>query len=100
MDGFTALADPTRRHIVDLLADGGKDAGTIAEHFSISKPAISRHLSVLREAGIITFEKVAQRRVYTILPGGLDDVDRWLERYRSLWSDRLDTLEETLKEER
>ena len=99
MDGFTALADPTRRSIVDLLADGEKDAGTIAGHFPISKPAISRHLGVLRNGGIVTMRRDAQRRVYSLRPEGLHDVDRWLAKYRSLWSERLDALEAALKEE-
>ena len=99
MDGFTALADPTRRSIVDLLADGEKDAGTIACHFPISKPAISRHLGVLRNGGIVTMRRDAQRRVYSLRPEGLHDVDRWLAKYRSLWSERLDALEAALKGE-
>lgn len=98
MDGFTALADPTRREIVDLLADGEKDAGTIAANFSISKPAISRHLAVLRDGGIVEVRRSAQRRIYSLRPQGLHDLDRWLSRYRSFWSDRLDDLEEALKE--
>lgn len=98
MDGFSALADPTRRGIVDLLSRGEKDASTIAAEFPISKPAISRHLTVLREGGIITVRKHAQRRIYSLRPDGLLDVDRWLSRYRSLWSERLDTLEQALKE--
>lgn len=100
MDGFTALADPTRREIVDILADGEKDAGTIASNFSISKPAISRHLGVLREGGIVAVRRDAQRRIYSLRPDGLHDVDRWLSRYRSFWSERLDSLEAALKEER
>ncbi len=100
MDGFTALADPTRRGIVELLAEGEKDAGTIAGHFPISKPAISRHLGVLREGGIVSVRPDAQKRIYSLRPEGLHDVDRWLARYRSLWSERLDALETALKEER
>jgi DNA-binding transcriptional ArsR family regulator len=98
VDGFIALADPTRRGIVDLLADGEKDAGTIAGHFPISKPAISRHLSVLRDGGIVTVRRDAQRRVYSLKAEGLHDVDRWLSKYRSLWSNRLEALEAALKE--
>jgi len=100
VDGFIALADPTRRGIVDLLAHGEKDAGTIAGHFPISKPAISRHLGVLRDGGIVTVRRDAQRRIYSLRPEGLHDVDRWLARYRSLWSERLDALETALKEEK
>jgi DNA-binding transcriptional ArsR family regulator len=99
MDSFTALSDPTRREIVDLLYRGSKDAGTIAEHFPISKPAISRHLSVLRDSGMIEMRKDAQRRVYSLRREGLREVDDWIARYRSFWSDRLDDLEESLKEE-
>lgn len=100
MDGFTALADPTRRGIVELLADGERDAGTIAGHFTISKPAISRHLGVLRDGGMVTMRRDAQRRIYSLRPEGLHDIDRWLARYRSLWTERLDALETALKEEK
>jgi len=98
MDGFAALADPTRRRIVDLLSTGELDAGTIATNFTISKPAISRHLSVLRDSGVVDVRKDAQRRIYSIRPQGLGEVDEWLAKYRSLWSNRLDVLEETLRE--
>lgn len=100
MDGFTALADPTRRGIVEFLADGEKDAGTIAGHFPISKPAISRHLGVLRDSGIVAMRPEAQRRIYSLRGDGLEEIDRWLSRYRSLWSERLDALETALKEEK
>lgn len=99
MDVFAALADPTRREIIDMLATGEKDAGTIAARFPVSKPAISRHLGVLRDGGIVAVRRQAQRRVYSLRPDGLHDVDRWLSRYRSFWSDRLDDLEAALKEE-
>lgn len=98
MDGFTALADPTRRGIVELLADGERDAGTIAGHFTISKPAISRHLGVLRAGGMVSMRRDAQRRIYSLRPEGLHDIDRWLAKYRSLWTERLDALETALKE--
>ena len=100
MDGFTALADPTRRQIVEILADGDRDASAIAQRFTISKPAISRHLSVLREGGLIEYRKAGQRRIYSIRPDGLNEIDEWLSRYRSLWSDRLDQLERALEEEK
>jgi DNA-binding transcriptional ArsR family regulator len=99
VDGFTALADPTRRGIVELLAEGEKDAGTIASRFPISKPAISRHLTVLVDSGIAERRAEAQRRIYSLRAEGLHDVDRWLARYRTLWSNRLETLEKALKEE-
>lgn len=98
MDGFSALADPTRRQIVELLSTGEKDAGTIAQHFPISKPAISRHLGTLRDGGIVEVRRDAQRRIYSIRREGLRDVEAWLHRYRTLWNERLDALEQALKE--
>lgn len=100
MDSFTALADPTRRGIVELLAAGEKDAGTIAGHFPITKPAISRHLGVLRDGGIIQMRRDAQRRIYSIRPEGLIEVGAWASKYQSLWEQRLDALEAALKEEK
>jgi DNA-binding transcriptional ArsR family regulator len=92
MDGFSALADPTRRQILELLAQGQLDAGSISSHFSISKPGISRHLKVLREAGIVDVEVAAQRRLYSVRTEGLADVETWLARYRGFWDERLDAL--------
>lgn len=100
MDGFTALADPTRRQIVELLSAGELDAGTIAGHFPVSKPAISRHLSVLRAGGMVEMRPEAQRRIYSIRPEGLLEVEKWLSRYRKHWTERLDALEAALKEDR
>lgn len=98
MDGFTALADRTRREIVELLASGEKDAGTIASHFPISKPAISRHLSVLRDGGIVDVRHAAQRRIYSIRAQGLREIGGWLRKYETHWSEHLDALEEAIKE--
>ncbi len=99
MDSFTALADPTRREIVELLASGEKDAGTIAGHFPISKPAISRHLGVLRAGGIVDVRRDAQRRIYSIRKAGLMEIGQWLARYESHWNEKLDALEDALKED-
>lgn len=99
MDGFTALADPTRRRILELLSDGEKDAGTIADHFSISRPAISRHLKVLREGGVVDVEVAAQRRIYSLRSEGLAEIDAWLARYRKFWNERLDALERVARED-
>ena len=96
MNGFAALADPVRRTIVDLLAAGERDAGAIAGEFSISRPAISRHLRVLREAGLVNVRVEAQRRVYSVRPEGLMAVDDWLAKYRRFWDERLDALEHAL----
>jgi DNA-binding transcriptional ArsR family regulator len=93
---FEALADPTRRHIIELLADGELTAGEIAERFPVSRPAISRHLRVLRESGLVRFREEAQRRVYALDAAPLAAVDAWLARYRSFWENRLDALETEL----
>jgi DNA-binding transcriptional ArsR family regulator len=98
MDGFTALADPTRRKIVELLADGPRGAGSLADEFAVSRPAISRHLRVLRETGVVSVRSQAQRRIYEIDPTGLDEIAAWVHRYRTYWSDRLDQLERAAKE--
>lgn len=100
MDGFAALADPTRRRIVELLSEGQQDAGTIASHFSVSKPAISRHLGTLLDTGIVGVRRDAQRRLYSLRPEGLREVDEWLGKYRNFWSDRLDDLASELKEQK
>jgi DNA-binding transcriptional ArsR family regulator len=87
------LADPTRREIVELLAEGELDAGEIASHFPISRPAVSRHLRVLRENGVVRSRPVAQRRLYALEPAPFAELDEWLSRYRAFWSDRLDALD-------
>jgi DNA-binding transcriptional ArsR family regulator len=90
---FEAIADPTRRQIVALLAEGDQPAGEIASRFSVSRPAISRHLRVLREAGVASAREVGQQRVYRLDPKALDEVGAWLEQTRSFWNARLDVLE-------
>jgi DNA-binding transcriptional ArsR family regulator len=99
MDTFAALADDTRLRILDALAKREMTAGQIAEMFPVSRPAISRHLRVLREAGLVQAKGDAQRRIYRIDPRPLREIDRWLERYRSLWSGRLDALERHLNDD-
>ena len=81
---LAVLADPVRREIVELLAAGEAGAGEIADRFPVTRPAISRHLRVLREAGLVTSEVRAQRRVYRLDRGPLAELDAWLERFRPL----------------
>ena len=81
---LAALADPVRREIVELLATGERGAGEIAERFPVTRPAISRHLRVLREAGLVTSEVRAQRRVYRLERASLAELDAWLDRLRPL----------------
>ena len=98
MQVLAALADPIRREIVEVLLDHPQDAGTIAQRFPVSRPAVSRHLRVLRESGIVRSETVAQRRVYHVEVAPLAELDDWLSHYRQFWSDRLDKLEQHLEE--
>lgn len=93
MTAFDALADPHRRQILDLLLAGERPAGEIVARLPLSQPSVSRHLKVLREAGLVRVRVDAQRRLYTLLPGPLREVEAWLEPYRRRWADRLDALE-------
>jgi DNA-binding transcriptional ArsR family regulator len=95
---FSALADPTRRAILARLALGETSVSEIAKPFDISGPAISRHLKVLESAGLITRGREAQWRPCRLEPQALKGVDDWLEDYRRLWEQRLDRLEEYLRE--
>jgi DNA-binding transcriptional ArsR family regulator len=97
MEPFTAIADPVRRQIVERLATGEKSAGELGAGFAISQPAVSKHLRVLREAGLIVARAQAQRRVYRLNPGPLAEVDLWLARCRKLWEGRLDSLRSYLE---
>lgn len=99
MDTFIALADPTRRQIIETLAAGERSFGDLAEQFHMSRPAVSQHLKVLRDTGIVTARAEAQRRIYKLSDEGLDELDAWLEKVRKFWSARLDTLEQLLNED-
>jgi len=93
-----ALADPTRRQIIQSLASGETAFGDIAEQFEMSRPAVSQHLKVLREAGLVAVRRDAQRRIYRVEASGLREVDEWLEKVRRFWDGRLDDLERVLQE--
>ena len=94
---FSALADPTRRAILARLADGDATVSELAEPFTISLPAISRHLKVLEQAGLITRSRSAQWRSSTLKAETLREVIDWVEPYRELWDARLDRLDAHLK---
>lgn len=98
MDTFVALADPTRRQIIESLAAGEASFGVLAEQFEMSRPAVSQHLKVLRDSGIVAVRADAQRRIYRLSDGGLDEFDEWLRNVRSFWTQRLDNLEKVLGE--
>lgn len=97
MQTFAALADPTRLRIVEMLAAGERGAGEIAGEFAMSGPAVSQHLKVLREAGLIRVRPEAQRRIYTLDPQGFEALEDWLRRIRRFWGGRLDELERQLR---
>jgi DNA-binding transcriptional ArsR family regulator len=94
---FGALADPTRRSILERLGRGDATVTQLAEPFAISLPAVSRHLKVLEQAGLITRVREAQTRVSTLRAQPLDEVEEWLDRIRALWGVRFDLLDAHLR---
>ena len=100
MSAFEALADPTRRTIVELLAEGERSAGELAAEFETSRPAVSRHLRVLREHGLVSAREHGRRRLYALEPAPLAELDEWLSHYRSFWTNRLDALGVELRRRR
>lgn len=94
---FEALADPTRRRVLELLTERDLSAGEIAAAFTVSRPAVSRHLRVLRAAGLVQARRDAQRRVYRLDAEPLAELDSWLATYRPFWRERLDQLEQHLQ---
>src|SRR3954452_5804100 len=95
---FAVLAEPTRRDILDLLRDGERPVGELVEQLRVSQPLVSKHLRVLRDAGLVEVRADAQRRLYRIRPEPLTEIDEWLAPYRRLWSRSLDRLEKHLEE--
>ena len=89
---FSALADPTRRAVLDLLRNGSQPAGKVAQAFSISRPAVSKHLRLLRRAHLVEERREGRHRFYQLNPEPLKAVDSWLEHYRSFWSANLASL--------
>ena len=99
MQSILAIADPTRRRIVELLAVRERTAGELVKEFDMSAPAISQHLNVLREAGIVTTRAEGQSRIQALNPEGFDDLEAWLQKTRAMWSRHLDALERELRAE-
>jgi DNA-binding transcriptional ArsR family regulator len=99
MDSLAALADPTRRRIVESLARRALSSGEIASRFAITAPAISQHLKTLRDARLVRVRAEKQRRIYELDPAGIDAVADWVADVRRFWATRLDALEEQLKKE-
>jgi DNA-binding transcriptional ArsR family regulator len=96
-DAFRAIADPTRRAILDRLRAGPANAGTLAADFRASRPAVSRHLRVLREARLVVDTRIGRERVYAVNPLPLQSVAGWLEGYRSFWQASLTKLKRNLE---
>jgi DNA-binding transcriptional ArsR family regulator len=99
MQSLLAIADPTRRRIVELLAQRDRTAGELVDEFDVSAPAISQHLNVLRDAGLVTTRAAGKTRIQTLDPRGFDELEDWLSRTRRFWSQRLDALERELRAE-
>lgn len=99
MQSLAAIADPTRRRIVELLAERDHSAGELVAEFDMSAPAISQHLKVLREAGLVISRAEGQTRIQSLNPAGVSELEAWLDKTRSIWSRHLDALERELRAE-
>lgn len=95
---FKALAEPNRRRILDLLQERPRLVGELVDRLGLSQPGVSKHLRVLREAGLVAVRPDAQRRCYELRAQPLEEVDAWIEPYRRLWAGRLDALDRDLDE--
>jgi DNA-binding transcriptional ArsR family regulator len=93
---FEVLAEPNRRRILDLVREQERPVGELVDQLRLSQPAVSKHLRILREAGLVEVRTDAQRRLYRVNPGPLRDLDAWLAPYRRMWAGRLDDLERHL----
>jgi DNA-binding transcriptional ArsR family regulator len=93
---FDVLAEPHRRRILDLLLEGERPVGELVDAIGLSQPAVSKHLRVLRDAGVVDVRVDGQRRLYQLRPEPLREIDDWLTPYRAAWRGRLDALERHL----
>ncbi len=95
---FAVLAEPRRREILDLLRERERPVGDLVDHLDLSQPAVSKHLRVLRDAGLVEVRPDAQRRLYRLRPDPLAELDAWLAPYRRLWARSLDKLDQHLED--
>ncbi len=100
MNSMTALSDPTRQRIVEMLAGGALASGEIASRFALSAPAVSQHLKTLRDARLVSVRADKQRRIYELNPEGVKELADWIARIRAFWNPKLDALEEALKKDK
>jgi DNA-binding transcriptional ArsR family regulator len=98
MTPYAALAEPNRREILDLLRAGERSVGELVDRLTLSQPGVSKHLKVLREAGLVAARSEGKQRLYALRSEPLAEVDAWLEPYRAFWSARLDVLERHLED--
>lgn len=98
MTAYAALADPSRREVLDLLRGGERSVNDLVGRLRLSQPGVSKHLKVLREAGLVEVRPEGKRRLYSLRAEPLAEVDEWLQPYRAFWSARLDALERHLEE--
>lgn len=98
MDTYAAIVEPNRRHMLDLLREGPRTVGRLVDALGLSQPAVSKHLRVLREAGLVKVRPDGQRRRYELNAEPLSELESWLEPYRQYWSERLDALEQHLND--
>jgi DNA-binding transcriptional ArsR family regulator len=97
---FDVLAEPSRREILELLRDGERPVSELVDHLNLSQPAVSKHLRVMKNAGLVEVRPDAQQRFYRICPEPLEQLDEWLEPYRKFWTTQLDRLESHLDQRR
>jgi DNA-binding transcriptional ArsR family regulator len=97
---FEVLAEPHRRSMLDLLRIRERSVGELVDKCQLSQPGVSKHLRILREAGLVQVRAVSQKKIYSLCPEPLQEVDQWLESYRHFWSGRLDQLEAILDEDK
>ena len=98
MNTFTVLAEPNRRLLLDCLLESDQSVNALVERVGMSQPVVSKHLRILREAGLVDVKPQGQRRLYRINPEPLTELDNWLEPYREFWDKKLDALEHHLDE--
>ena len=98
MSPFAAISEPNRRALLDALLDGAKPVNSLVEAVGMSQPVVSKHLRILRDAGLVSVRPDGQRRLYSISAEPLAELDEWLGPYRKLWSERFDALERHLDE--
>jgi len=96
MTAFAVLAEPNRRRLLDAMADGARPVNELVTAIGMSQPVVSKHLKVLRDAGLVNVQPDGQRRLYSINARPLAEIDRWLQQYRHFWADRLDALADHL----